>query len=56
MNVVEIDRALRRLRLSRSAGRPRDPHARRFFAERLPHPRLLSSLVGDELLRRHGIA
>ena len=51
MNLVEIDRALRKLRLSGMAD-VLEVRMQGAAAERLPHLDFLSSLVGDELLRR----
>jgi DNA replication protein DnaC len=51
MNLVEIDRALRRLRLSGMAD-VLDVRLQGAATERQPHLDFLSSLVGDELLRR----
>ena len=51
MNVVEIDRALRRLHLSGMAD-VLEVRIQGAAAERQPHLDFLSALVGDELLRR----
>ena len=51
MNLVEIDRALRKLRLSGMAD-VLDIRIQGAAAERQPHVDFLSALVGDELLRR----
>jgi DNA replication protein DnaC len=51
VNLVEIDRALRKLRLSGMAD-VLEIRVQGAAAERLPHLDFLSSLVGDELLRR----
>ena len=51
MNLVEIDRALRKLRLSGMAD-VLEIRVQGAAAERLPHLDFLSSLVSDELLRR----
>jgi DNA replication protein DnaC len=51
VNVVEIDRALRRLRLSGMAD-VLEVRIQGAAAERQPHLDFLSALVGDELLRR----
>ena len=51
MNLVEIDRALRKLRLSGMAD-VLDVRIQGAAAERQPHLDFLSALVGDELLRR----
>lgn len=51
MNVTEIDRALRRLRLSGMAD-VLNVRLQGAAAERQPHLDFLSALVGDELLRR----
>ncbi|MGE0867539.1 MAG: ATP-binding protein [Kofleriaceae bacterium] len=51
MNVVEIDRALRKLRLSGMAD-VLEIRIQGAAAERQPHLDFLSALVGDELLRR----
>ena len=51
MNLVEIDRALRRLRLSGMAD-VLEVRIQGAAAERQPHLDFLSALVGDELLRR----
>ena len=49
MNVIEIDRALRQLRLSGMAD-VLEPRIQRAAAERQPHLDFLSALVGDEPL------
>jgi DNA replication protein DnaC len=51
VNLVEIDRALRKLRMSGMAD-VLEVRVQGAAAERLPHLDFLSSLVGDELLRR----
>jgi DNA replication protein DnaC len=51
VNVIEIDRALRQLRLSGMAD-VLDVRIQSAAAERQPHLDFLSALVGDELLRR----
>jgi DNA replication protein DnaC len=51
VNVVEIDRALRKLRLSGMAD-VLEVRVQGAAAERQPHLDFLSALVGDELLRR----
>lgn len=51
MNLVEIDRALRKLRLSGMAN-VLEIRVQGAAAERQPHLDFLSALVGDELLRR----
>ena len=51
MNTVEIDRALRKLRLSGMAD-VLEVRVQGATAERQPHLDFLSALVGDELLRR----
>ena len=51
MNVIEIDRALRQLRLSGMA-EVLELRIQNAAAERQPHLDFLSVLVGDELLRR----
>ena len=51
MNVVEIDRALRKLRLSGMA-EVLELRLQNASTERLSHVDFLSALVGDELLRR----
>lgn len=51
MNLVEIDRALRKLRLSGMAN-VLEIRIQGAAAERQPHLDFLSALVGDELLRR----
>ena len=51
MNIIEIDRALRRLRLSGMA-EVLEVRIQGAAAERQPHLDFLSALVGDELLRR----
>ena len=51
MNVLEIDRALRKLRLSGMA-EVLEVRLQGAAAERLPHLDFLSTLVGDELHRR----
>jgi DNA replication protein DnaC len=51
VNVVEIDRALRKLRLSGMAD-VLEVRIQGAAAERQPHLDFISALVGDELLRR----
>ena len=51
MNLVEIDRALRKLRLSGMAD-VLEIRVQGAASERQPHVDFLSALVGDELLRR----
>ena len=51
MNIVEIDRALRKLRLSGMAD-VLEVRIQGAAAERQPHLDFISALVGDELLRR----
>ena len=51
MNVIEIDRALRKLRLSGMA-EVLEVRLLEAQTDSLPHLDFLSALVGDELLRR----